>query len=100
MTHIHNKRQLNEKLLYLFFNNYERDGVAGLFGRQVRNTARQILDKAKSDLPVVSHVGFLFYDDRWKIADLDYYAGGLVIREVSDDDIGNFNAICPILKKQ
>ena len=40
---------------------------------------------------------FLFYDNQWQIAELNYFQGGRILRNVNEDDIKGFQ-IYPITK--
>ncbi|MFT7087840.1 MAG: hypothetical protein ACJAZX_001288 [Rickettsiales bacterium] len=84
---------LNEKFLYVYFENIERDGnyLCKFFGKGVAKHAEFIKRKRKLSNPVVNHVGFLFFDNKWKIAELDYFQGGKVIKDLEDIGLENLH---------
>jgi hypothetical protein len=77
--------------LYIYFENHKRTGrFARFFGNGVRQDAINIRKIRKSSLQTVNHIGFLFYDNEWKIAELDYFRGGRIIRNITENDIKGF----------
>ncbi len=89
---------LDNNYLYVFFENHKRKGwLNEYFGQGVRNDAQKIKSILKSELEVCNHIGFLFYDKEWKIAELDYFRGGRIVRNITENGIQDFQ-IYPITK--
>ena len=63
--------------LYIFFENHKRKGfVNKYFGNGVRNHAQKIRKKCRTKIKTINHIGFLFYDNEWKVAELNYFMCG------------------------
>jgi len=89
---------LDINILYIFFENHKHSNkVAKLFGSYVSKDALKIYHLTKSHLQVVNHIGFLFFDTSWNLAELNYFAGGRVVRELNFDEIENLQ-IYPIMQ--
>ena len=83
--------------LYIFFENHKRKGfVNKYFGNGVRNHAQKIRKKCRTKIKTINHIGFLFYDNEWKVAELNYFSGGRIIRNVNENDIKDFQ-VCQII---
>jgi hypothetical protein len=78
--------------LHIFFENYEHDNhLANIFSKRVLKHSLSIRNQKKSKLEIVNHIGFLYYDNsQWKIAELDYYSGGRVIKNITANDIEHY----------
>ena len=93
---------LDKNLFYVFFEEHKRNGhyLNRMFGNEVSNHARFIKEQSNLSSPIMNHVGFLFFDNKWKIAELDYFQGGSIIRELEGKEFNNLHWFCILEKKE
>lgn len=81
--------KLETKNLYIYFIKCKRDGAwyKKIFGKNVTKYAAMIQKESGIKRPVINHMGLLFFDGTWKIAELDYFEGGKITKDVSEIQI-------------
>jgi hypothetical protein len=84
--------------LYIFFQNHQHTKWPdSFFSEQTLKDAKKVKNILKSELEACNHIGFVFYDNKWKLAELDYFRGGRIVRNITENDIKDFQ-IYPITK--
>ena len=93
---------LDKNLFYVFFEEHKRNGhcLNRIFGDGVSSHARFIKKINNLTSPIVNHAGFLFFDNKWKIAELDYFQGGKIIRELGEKEFNNLHWFYILEKKE
>jgi hypothetical protein len=80
----------NPNKIYLFFENHQRTGFAWLFAKWTESDAKRLQHKNNWKTSPCNHMGFVFFDRGWQVAELDYFAGGRIIRNLTKKEEEKF----------
>jgi hypothetical protein len=80
--------------LYIFFQNHQHKKYPQKsFSDHTLKDAKKVKNILKSELEACNHIGFVFYDNKWKLAELDYFRDGRIVRNITESDIKDFQIL-------